>query len=40
MFQALICSSSEGTVCTTICIFCVYYVSWLLAGLECSSKNM
>jgi hypothetical protein len=34
MFQALICSSSGGTVYTTIGIFCVYYVGWLLAGLH------
>jgi hypothetical protein len=31
MYQALICSSSGGTVCT-IGIFCVYYVSWLLGA--------
>jgi hypothetical protein len=34
MFQALICSSSGGTVYTVVGIFCAYYVSWLLAGLE------
>jgi hypothetical protein len=34
MFQALIRSSSGGTVYTAIGIFCVYYVGWLLAGLE------
>jgi hypothetical protein len=26
MFRAIICSSSGGTVCTTIGIFCAYYV--------------
>jgi hypothetical protein len=35
MFQALICSSSGGTVYTTIGIFFVrIYVGWLLTGLE------
>jgi hypothetical protein len=34
MFPALICSSLGGTVYTVIGIFCAYYVSWLLAGLE------
>jgi hypothetical protein len=34
MFRALVCSSSGGTVYTAIGIFCVYYVGWLLAGLE------
>jgi hypothetical protein len=33
MFRAPVCSSSGGTVYTTIGIFCVYYVSWLLVGL-------
>jgi hypothetical protein len=34
MFQALIYSSSGGTVYTAIGIFYVYYVGWLLAGSE------
>jgi hypothetical protein len=33
MFQALICSSSRGTVYTAIGIFWACYVGWLLAGL-------
>jgi hypothetical protein len=37
MFRALFGSSSGGTVCTAICIFCVYYIGWLLAGLGTSS---
>jgi hypothetical protein len=34
MFRVLICMSSGGIVYTAIGIFCVYYVGWLLAGLE------
>jgi hypothetical protein len=34
IFWAPVCSSSGGTVYTTISIFCACYVSWLLAGLE------
>jgi hypothetical protein len=37
MFRILICSSSGSTVYTTTGIFRVYYVFWLLAGLEWSS---
>jgi hypothetical protein len=39
LFQALICSSPGGNVYTTICIFCVYYVRRLLAGLGWSSSR-
>jgi hypothetical protein len=33
MFRALICSSSVGTVYTTIGIFCAYYFGWLLTTI-------
>jgi hypothetical protein len=33
-FEHLFGSSSGGTVCTAVGIFCVYCVGWLLAGLE------
>jgi hypothetical protein len=39
MFPALICSSSGGTVYTAVSTFCVYYVGWLLAGLEWNHSN-
>jgi hypothetical protein len=32
MFRALIFSSSGGTEYTEICIFCTYYVAWLLVA--------
>jgi hypothetical protein len=33
MFQALMCSSSGGTVCTTVGIYSAYYVGWQPADL-------
>jgi hypothetical protein len=35
MFRALIYSSSGGAVCTTIGIFCAYYVGWQLKLQPC-----
>jgi hypothetical protein len=40
MFQAPIYSSSGATVYITISIFCVCYVGWLLARLECNRKQI